>query len=457
MASPNNQHVIELRLHDDRVEICNLPSGYAISLTDLRTQDAAHAGCVTDGDMAASLARRICEISDTLPMPAFNRLKGQYARIAHSLHELSTLMPEAAPIIALPSVRAVLSAHYATGKAIQPGRLYECAVASLLAQGLGCDDGWEATDFPDDAPAKLIGIVGTDILKGALFAFYDEEGEEAVVQYGGPLYGDIRFFSRQGMVKVEVKEPKAKLGEYDIALTDDGRLAGIVDSENKRDMAKAAQPCIDRFNEENATLLSHLGSNHPLVSGEVRTMATAYMEMNGNDLLISTNAKGRLVPILPEMIEWRADDGMGYVISTKGSEIRPKGRNHRSVSVSQQDLRAARRILGAPVDGTADIVVVKVDEATFKLTKPRGTGKDFYNRMYLADNSTMFVFCDKVSLVDAAGTSATEDDPLRYGATVSFDIRDMRRLRPSISAHIDCTAIELEAIARHLSGDEGQP
>lgn len=113
--------------------------------------------------------------------------------------------------------------------------------------------------------------------------FYDKDANETnlrhqysntdksiiLKQFGGCNMSDIQLISQEQITTIEVKEPKSLVGDYDLKITEEGKLFPAI--KKGRVFPAEAQQILDSFNAEDS-IFNHLGHNIKLDETKVEIL-----------------------------------------------------------------------------------------------------------------------------------------------------------------------------------------
>ena len=190
-------------------------------------------------------------------------------------------------------------ASYKKDKYLQPGYLTEINVCATLAKMLNLT-------YDKNANEKN------------LRHQYSNNDNTFLKQYGGCGMSDIKLITEHVSVTIEVKEPLSLGGDYDLGITEEGKLFPKIAA--GREFPEAAQNILNDFNATDS-IFNHLGHNIPLSNIEyLKTILNSYLGDKHIDY-IATYCKNS-----NELIYFPANDIYNHV-DFQGSEIRTAGKN----------------------------------------------------------------------------------------------------------------------------------
>ena len=187
---------------------------------------------------------------------------------------------------------------YESSRYLQPGYLTEINICATLAQQL---------DLAYDE----------NIVEGNLRHQYSN-GCVLLKEFGGCGMSDIQLVDESGHITtIEVKEPLSLGGDFDLGITEEGKLFPKIAA--TREFPKAAQQILDEFNATDS-IFNHLGHNIPLSNTNyLKSMLDSYIGDKQIDY-IATYSKDNDLIYFP--VSELADH-----VDFKGSEIRTAGKN----------------------------------------------------------------------------------------------------------------------------------
>lgn len=191
---------------------------------------------------------------------------------------------------------------YHSGKNLQSGYLTEINICATIAK-------------------KMNLFYDKDINEINLRHQYSNTDKSVILkQFGGCNMSDIQLISRGQITTIEVKEPKSLVGDYDLKITEEGKLFPAI--KKGRIFPEEAQQILDSFNAEDS-IFNHLGHNVSLDETKVEILmgiAHKYLKEKNIDFIASYAKKTN------ELIYFPVSDFKKYV-NFKGSEIRTTGKN----------------------------------------------------------------------------------------------------------------------------------
>ncbi len=197
-----------------------------------------------------------------------------------------------------PAMFRSFSSCYDSGKNLQPGYLTEINICATLAKLYQLDYVENITEL------NLRHLYSNE--------FY------TLKEYGNCDASDIYLTNSQGKtITIEVKEPLSLGGDFDLCITEEGKLYPKLAA--GRIFPEAAQKILDSFNE-NDNIFNHLGHNIPLTNSDyLENIMNSYLNNKQIDY-IATYSKDN------GLIYFPANELIKHV-DFKGSEIRSAGKN----------------------------------------------------------------------------------------------------------------------------------
>lgn len=197
-----------------------------------------------------------------------------------------------------PAMYKSFIACYESGKYLQPGYLTEINICATLAQ-------------------KFHLTYDTNIVELNLRHQYSNE-RIFLKEYGGCGMSDIKFIDENGKtITIEVKEPLSLGGDFDLGITEEGKLFPKIAT--NREFPEAAKKILDEFNAVDS-IFNHLGHNIPLSNTNyLQSILNSYLGDKQIDY-IATYSKDS------ELIYFPISELINHV-DFKGSEIRTAGKN----------------------------------------------------------------------------------------------------------------------------------
>ena len=227
---------------------------------------------------------------------------------------------------------------YHSGKHLQPGYLTEINVCATLA--------------------KMMNLHYDDNVFETNLRHQYSNGNIFLKEYGGCGMSDIQLISEDGTITtIEVKEPLSLGGDYDLGITEEGKLFPRISKDRK--FPEAAQKILDSFNEVDS-IFNHLGHNIPLSNTDyLKDILTDYLGDKQIDYIATYSNK-------EELIYFPACEIFNHV-DFKGSEIRTAGKN--SVKAyTPNAFNAAMNKIGCTINSNG-IVAIPKDKAGFRVAR----------------------------------------------------------------------------------------
>ncbi len=290
-------------------------------------------------------------------------------------------------------------------QALQPAILNECYVIQTIANLLNLNHFIDADEKQENVPAHLL----ASLIKAkggeleAQFPRYIYHGDNAgvvLLQYGDSASIDSIFVNEGFRIRMEIKDPKAKMGEYDLNYGEDGKLIATDKIENEfPEFVKY----INDFNSK-WTIFNHAGSNYKLnIDHEsAQEIVDATYKTKKLDLyLLQDSSKIFALPSSHLL------DNIDFT----GSEIRPAGRNHYAV-FTPENLKNTLKKQGAKIEGNQVKMLYEGSK------KKKGRGMTTITRYDI--NSLYFLKIDDIKV---------------GGGYVEFDLTKVRQKKPTISMH----------------------
>lgn len=197
-----------------------------------------------------------------------------------------------------PAMYKSFIACYESGRYLQPGYLTEINICATLAQQL---------HLRYDA----------DVIEINLRHQYSD-GRIFLKEFGGCGMSDIQLIDENGHITtIEVKEPLSLGGDFDLGITEEGKLFPKIAA--TREFPEAAQKILDEFNAIDS-IFNHLGHNIPLSNTDyLKSILNSYVGDKQIDY-IATYSKDN------DLIYFHVSELIDHV-DFKGSEIRIAGKN----------------------------------------------------------------------------------------------------------------------------------
>lgn len=285
-----------------------------------------------------------------------------------------------------PAMHKGFVSSYRSGKYLQPGYLTEINVCATIANMMEL-----YYDYNISEPN-----LRHQYSNGKIF----------LKEYGGCGMSDIQLVSEDGSITtIEVKEPLSLGGDYDLGITEEGKLFPKISA--KRTFPDKAQKILDSFNEVDS-VFNHIGHNIPLSNIDyLKAILTDYLGDKQIDYIASYSEKG-------ELIYFPACEIFDHV-DFKGSEIRTAGKN--SIKVyTPKAFKAAMDKIDCTINDNG-VVAIPKDKAGFRVAR---CSKNVVSGIKI--NSIFYFKLEDI----------TEDDNFYYA-----DIKKAQQVKQSISVHLN--------------------
>lgn len=218
--------------------------------------------------------------------------------------------------------RMEVKQQLATGRTLQPGVLNECVILQSIAKELNLSKCINAEQDKTSIPPKLWNILALsnkEVGGEARYIYYDKGNDNVIIQYGAPGIPDAAIYSNGGLLKIELKDSQAYIKDKTLKYDENGKV--IIPN----DLEPVYKKELRKFNKE-TNLFNEMGHNVPLDSGISELLGTDF----NFDVLIIRGRKDALIPVTKNNLNYKFKDGTP-LLTTKGSEIRTKGKNNSSV------------------------------------------------------------------------------------------------------------------------------
>lgn len=293
--------------------------------------------------------------------------------------------------------------------ALQPAILNECFVAQTLANVLNLNKFIDADEKRENVPSELFEALirskGGN-LEPAMprYIYFSNKKGVVLLQYGDSSSIDAVFVKDGYRVRLEIKEEKAKLGEYDLNYDEAGKLIPTPNIlQGHIDYLKF----INIFNSK-TNVFDYMGRNFKI--GEyldsellINIVGTVF-DLKKIDLYILQN-KETIFSVPTKNL-------LSCVDVNTGSEIRTAGRNHYQVFTPNKLIEYIKLYGGNIVDGIVVLPYLNKNES-------KARGKSTISRYKI--NSLFFVKYEDVTI----------DGPL-----ISFSLNKVRQNKATISIHL---------------------
>lgn len=286
-----------------------------------------------------------------------NLNKPTYLDYLYAAEEVTALIGK------LQSGRAEIEKQYTAHKALQGGILSECVYAQTLARIFHLTqcidlDRTQYNNIPIKCKQALEYIKSAaHTVSAARYIYYGTKTQDYIIQYGNPTAGDAHIIYLNEEIHIEFKQPKAKAGEYDLSVDENGKLS--VPETTLVHYGESLQSCIDRFNAS-TSLFDMMGSNYKFSDADhdaLLHIAARYFELQDIDLLVSAVNDQLLVVRPSDLKQYPASQN---ICNLDGSEIRSTGRNPKAVKLTALLNQALQHPdISANPDGTFTISPVK--------------------------------------------------------------------------------------------------
>lgn len=307
------------------------------------------------------------------------------------------------------SAEAEFRKQFERRMALQPAILSECFVAQTIANIFELDQFIDADEKKENIPSHLF----TSLIRakgGELestiprYIYFSDKNNMVLLQYGDSSSIDAIFVKDGYRVRLEIKEEKAKLGEYDLNYDEGGEL---IPTNNIIENHSDYLSIIKEFNNETSVFES-IGSNFKIgrfLNYEIiERIVSRVFNLSLIDLYILQN--GDKIFAVP------SNQLLGCVDIIKGSEIRTAGRNSYKVFTPNK-LNELIDSMGGQIIN--NIVTLPLNEENFTI----GRGMQTITRYKL--NNLFYVKYSDIIINDKE---------------VSFNINNVRQIKSSISLHL---------------------
>lgn len=341
----------------------------------------------------------------------------------------------------IPSAHDTIDAVISSGDgkkraSFQGGMLTECVFADYLARVLGANATYVNCDQEDISRYADVVDAVTERIPRALprFMMQSADGRTTIVQLGGPNATDCAIVGDGRLLACcEFKDKTAKAGEFDLMEDEDGKL--VADEKTLDEMMEQMPsiiPIIDDFNA-NDSLHNHIGHNIKLSEAEQRKIFHDYIHRGQIDAIMTFGKDDR-----PVLIDTH-NDALDQCIQTRGGEIRTAGRNHKSVFTPKylEQTIANSEAFHDNGNGSYSIAETVAERASLFVKKRGGTD---VSRLRISN-----VFFVPIKDVRHDGNGL-----------LTFRIKDVRQLKPTISAHLSCQKTQDEVRILMQSGESAQ-
>lgn len=231
---------------------------------------------------------------------------------------------------------------YRNGKNLQPGYLTEINICATLA--------------------KKMGLIYIENVKetNLRHLYSNTDGSIVLKQFGGCNMSDIQLISNGKITTIEVKEPNSLGGDYDLKMTEEGKLLPAIDK--NRIFPVEAQQILDNFNSVDS-VFNHLGHNinlEEIGSKLLMGIMYSYLKEKNIDFIASYTSKTNNLIFFPV-------SEIDKHVNFKNSEIRISGKNNLKVYTPLAFERALKES-ECTINGKTVII-----PKTIALSKARGS------------------------------------------------------------------------------------
>lgn len=307
------------------------------------------------------------------------------------------------------SAEAEFKKQFMKRMALQPAILCECFVSQTLANVFELDNFIDVDEKEENIPTHLFKALikskGGD-LEAAMprYIYFCDKKGIVLLQYGDSSSIDAVFVKDGYRVRLEIKDEKAKLGEYDLNYDENGKL---IPTQNILDYHTEYMYFINEFNSF-TNVFDNIGRNFKigcyLTEEIVMDIVSSVFDFKKIDLYVLQ--KDDTIFTVPKEQLLRCVD------LSKGSEIRTAGRNSYTVFTPNR-LNELIFCLGGNIK--EGVVTLPFDSS--KASK--GRGKQTITRYKL--NSLFFVKYSDIII---------QDDK------ISFELKNVRQNKATISLHM---------------------
>lgn len=241
-----------------------------------------------------------------------------------------------------PAMRQGFISSYKSGRYLQPGYLTEINVCATLAAMLNLQ-------------------YNSDINEANLRHQYTDGSGNYLKEYGNCGMSDIYFIAADGMVTtIEVKEPLSLGGDYDLGITEEGKLFPKIAT--NREFPESAQKILNEFNAVDS-IFNHIGHNIKLSNtGYLQDILNSYLGDKNIDYIATYSETTNDLLYFPV-------EELSEHVSFEGSEIRTAGKNKVNV-YTPNAFKQAMLSIGCVIDSNN---IVAIPKATVELRIARGS------------------------------------------------------------------------------------
>jgi len=291
---------------------------------------------------------------------------------------------------------------------LQPSILNACFIIQTIANLLKLDHFIDADEKVENVPAhllrSLIQAKGGELeSQYPRYIYHGDKQGVVLLQYGDSASIDAIFVNEGYRIRLEIKDSKAKMGEFDLSYGEDGKL---IPSEKIVEEYPAFLKFIDKFNSE-TTVFNQIGRNYKFGKDIDKVTAEELVDSTFKTKKIDLYLLQNSSKLFALPTEYLLDN-----IDISGSEIRMAGRNHSS-TFTPTNLINTLNSLNAQITGTQ--VKLLYDAVKEK----KGRGMTVITRYDI--NSLYFLKINNVNI---------------NAGFVSFDLKDVEQKKPTISMHV---------------------
>ena len=278
---------------------------------------------------------------------------------------------------------------YRSGKFLQPGYLTEINLCATLAAM------WNLTYDENIDEVNL--------------RHQYSNGDTYLKEYGGCNMSDIQLITGKDIITIEVKEPLSLGGDYDLGITEDGKLFPKIAKD--RPFPESAQKILDEFNATDS-VFNHLGHNIKLTDTDyLKGILEDYLGNKNIDYIATYSETTNNLIYFPV-------SELNSHVNFKDSEIRTAGKNKVNVYIPNA-FKKAMTDIGCSIDSKN---IVAIPKATSGFRYARGSNKQISG---IKINSIFFFELKDI---------LKEDDDFYYA-----DIKKGKQLKQSIGVHLNLT------------------
>lgn len=306
------------------------------------------------------------------------------------------------------AAKAEFEKQFKKQQALQPAVLNECYVIQTIANSLGLDQFIDADESQENVPTHLL----TSLIKakgGELegqyprYIYFGTKSGVVLLQYGDSSSIDAIFVNEGYRIRLEIKDSKAKMGEYDLDYKEDGKL---IASEKITNDLPGFLPYIEKFNST-TNVYEMAGSNYKI---------GALIDKESADKIVSDTYKTKKLDLylLQDSSKIFALPATHLLdnIDISGSEIRMAGRNNYA-TFTPDNLKSVLIAQNADIDN--------------------GTVKLLYN----ASNEKKGRGMTKITRYDINSLYFLKIADIKISAGyVTFELSKVRQKKPTISMHV---------------------